>query len=170
MNCLPIVRIRIILVKYENVLLKGELMSTEREYARRLTFAIFKINGIENAIDQKVAIGYNELCLLYALDDGMPHTQKQICEQWLIPKTTLNTIVKKWQQQGFLNLNKIPGKRREMEICLTDLGLSKAKEALKIVYEAEDRAMRKTIEKYSHEFVEALEYYGQMLKGETNES
>ena len=31
----------------------------------------------------------NALSLLYALDDGEPHSQKQLCEQWLIPRTTM---------------------------------------------------------------------------------
>lgn len=136
----------------------------ERNFARRLTLAIFKINGIENSIDQKVAIGSAELCLMYALDDGQPHSQKQISEQWEISKTTLNTIVKRWEQEGLLILNKVPGKRREMEICLTESGRIRAKSALESVYSAEDAAMRETVEKYSDLFVEALEYYAEALK------
>ena len=136
----------------------------ERNFARRLTLAIFKINGIENSIDQKVAIGSAELCLMYALDDGKPHSQKQISEQWEISKTTLNTIVKRWEQEGLLILNKVPGKRREMEICLTESGQVRAKRVLKSVYSAEDEAMRQTVEKYSNLFVDALEYYAEALK------
>lgn len=138
-------------------------MSKERNYARRLTLAIFKINGIENSIDQKVAIGYAQLCLMYALDDGLRHSQKQISEQWGISKTTLNTIVKRWEQEGLLVLNKIPGKRREMEICLTEEGKLKAKKSLESVYAAEDEAIKQTIDKYSEKFVEALEYYAESL-------
>ena len=137
---------------------------TERDFARRLTLAIFKINGIENSIDQKVAVGSAELCLMYALDDGQPHSQKQICEQWEISKTTLNTIVKRWEQEGLLILTKVPGKRREMAISLTESGLIRAKSALESVYFAEDTAMRQTTEKYSALFVEALEYYAGALK------
>ena len=143
-------------------------MNKERDYARRLTLAIFKINGIENSIDQKVAVGYAQLCLMYALDDGLPHSQKQISEQWGISKTTLNTIVKRWQKDGLLVLNKIPGRRREMEICLTEEGILKAKNALKSVYAAEDAAIKQTIEKYSEKFVEVLEYYAESLANVVN--
>ncbi|MCY7009273.1 MarR family transcriptional regulator [Fusobacterium simiae] len=139
-------------------------MKIERTYARRLTTAIFKINGIENSIDKKVGIGYAELCLMYALDDGLPHSQKQISEEWEISKTTLNTIVKRWEREGILILNKIPGKRREMEISLTDIGLKKAKEALKRVYLAEEFAIKETIKKYSDMFIEVLEFYAESLK------
>ena len=143
-------------------------MKNEREYARRLTLAIFKINGIENTIGQEVPVSSAELCLMYALDDGMAHSQKQISEQWEISKTTLNTIVKRWEQEGLLTLNKIPGKRREMEIRLTDNGLVRAKDALKSVYSAEDKAMNQTIEQYSETFVEVLEFYAEALKKVTD--
>lgn len=101
---------------------------------------------------------------MYALDDGLPHSQKQISEQWEISKTTLNTIVKRWEQEGLLTLHKIPGKRREMEILLTNDGVLRAKEALKSVYSAENEAMKQTIEHYSETFVEVLEYYAEALK------
>lgn len=136
----------------------------ERNFARRLTYAIFKINGIENSIDKEVAIGYAELCLMYALDDGLAHTQRQISEEWQISKTTLNTIVKKLEKEGYIELNKIAGKRREMEISLTDAGLIRARESLEKVYAIEDMAIAKTIEKYSDKFVEALEFYAESLK------
>lgn len=136
----------------------------ERDLARKLTFAIFKINGIENSIDRKVAVGYAELCLMYALDDGQSHSQKQICVQWGISKTTLNTIVKRWEQEGLLMLNKIAGKRREMEIELTEKGLIKARQSLESVYAAENTAMKKTVKKYSDTFIEVLEYYAEALK------
>ena len=34
------------------------------------------------------------MCLLYALDDGQMHSQNDICLQWEIPRSTLNTIIK----------------------------------------------------------------------------
>lgn len=135
-----------------------------RNNIRRLTLAIFKINGIEYAIEQKAPVSSAEFCLMYALDDGLPHSQKQIAQQWEISKTTINTIVKRWEQEGLLILNKIPGKRREMEICLTENGLARAKGSLKNVYTAEDYAMKQTIAHYSDTFVEALEYYAEELK------
>lgn len=63
----------------------------------------------------------NTLSLLYALDDGAPHTQKQICEEWLIPKTTINTVVKECVANGYVTL--APGEHsHEKLICLTERG------------------------------------------------
>ena len=47
---------------------------------------------------RKVGIKENLLALLYALSDGGHYTQKQICEEWLIPKTTINTLIKELEK------------------------------------------------------------------------
>ena len=141
-------------------------MDDIRKCSRRLTNAIIKIDNIEGAIDSDNTVSNSELCLMYALDDEMSHSQKQIVKEWEISRSTLNTIVKKWEKENLLILNKISGKRREKEICLTEKGREKAKNVLKINYAAEDGALQKTIEKYSDTFIEALEYYAEALKAE----
>lgn len=50
-----------------------------------------------------------------------------------------------------------------MEITLTAKGCAFADGALEKVYYAEETAMKKTVEKYSAVFVEALEYYAEAL-------
>ena len=139
-----------------------------RSYSRRLTMAIVKVDEIEHSLDQSNPINDSELCLMYALDDGVPHSQKEIAESWGISRTTLNTIVKQWEKDGLLTLAKISGKRREMQICLTEVGIKKVRSALKATYAAEDKAMRETVEKYSSGFIEALEYYAKMLESSAN--
>lgn len=132
--------------------------------------AIIRIDGIEHALDKDSSVSDAELCLMYALDDGKPHSQRQIADLWEIPRTTLNTIVKRWEQEGLLTLNKIAGKRREMEICLTDKGVRRVKTVLAQNYAAEDAAIARTIEKYSDIFIDALEFYADALKAVYEES
>ena len=102
--------------------------------------------------------------MMYALDDGKSHSQKEIAENLLLPRTTVNTIAKRWEKLGYLNLVPIPGQRREMKIVLTDAGKQFAKSILSSVYRAEDKALKQTLERYSEEFIEALEYYKSCLK------
>lgn len=78
--------------------------------------------------------------MLYALDDGKPHSQKQIYEEWLIPKTTLNTIVKELESDGYVRMEIIPGQRREMNIYLTEAGKKYARQVLDSFYPAEEDA------------------------------
>ena len=46
-------------------------------------------------------MSYNTVMTLYALAQARGCTQKQIAEEWLIPKQTVNTIVKELERQGF---------------------------------------------------------------------
>lgn len=71
---------------------------------RRFMLAINKIDGVYYYFAKKMGINENTLAVLYALDDGQPHSQKQICRQWLIPKTTISTIIKELIDIGYVNL------------------------------------------------------------------
>ena len=101
---------------------------------------------------------------MYTLDDGQPHSQKQICDEWGFPKTTLNSVIKKCEKEGYLTLLPIPGKRREMNICLTENGKAHAKQLLDNFYQAENSAMAETLNCYSEEFIDAIRYYNKCLK------
>ena len=139
-------------------------MKDIRASAKRLILALYNIDEVYYASEKKQRLSDAELCILYALDDGQPHSQKEICEKWLVPKTTVNTITKKWESQGLLTLTAISGKRREMQITLTDSGKVFSKEILDFIYRAEDTALTKTLDKYSDTFIEALEYFGEKLR------
>lgn len=71
---------------------------------RRLMLATTKIDGAYYLFSRRLGIKENVLVLLYALDDGKPHSQKQICEDWLVPKTTINTNVKELVRAGYVML------------------------------------------------------------------
>ncbi len=132
--------------------------------ARRLNLALYNIDLAYLINERKQNISDSELCLMYALDDGESHSQKEISEQWLIPRQTINTITKRWEKEGLLVQTSIPGRRREMRVTLTDTGKAYAKSFLELIYAAEEKALQKTMERYSDEFIEAIEYFGQNLK------
>ncbi|MCQ4991523.1 MarR family transcriptional regulator, partial [[Clostridium] symbiosum] len=77
-------------------------MKDYREEIRRIMVSVNVIDGIYAMGAKKIGIKDNSLSLLYVLDDGKPHSQKEICEYWLIPKTTLNTIVKECVNAGYI--------------------------------------------------------------------
>ena len=57
-------------------------MENYREQLRLLTQAMNQIDGLYYQAARKLGIKDNTLALLYALDDGKPHSQKQIGEEW----------------------------------------------------------------------------------------
>ena len=96
--------------------------------------------------------------LFYALDDGKPHTQREICREWLVPKTTVNTLVQKCVHEGYITLLPHSG-TKEKEILLTEEGRRYMRDLLDVIYDIEREAYEKTIEKFSPDFVPAVTYF-----------
>ncbi|NMD38485.1 MAG: MarR family transcriptional regulator [Christensenellaceae bacterium] len=140
-------------------------MDNIRENVRRLMLAMNIVDEVFAYGAKKIGISENALSLLYALDDGEIHTQSKICENWLIPKSTINTIVKDWVNKGYIEL--IPGRNiKEKHLQLTDLGKDYASSVLLSVYTLEDLALIKTLKSFSPDFINAVEAFSSNLHDE----
>lgn len=100
--------------------------------------------------------------LFYALDDGKPHSQREICREWLVPKTTVNTLVQRCVREGYVILLPHSG-TKEKEICLTEAGRRYMRDLLDTIYDIEREAYQKTVEKFSPDFVPAVTYFTNTL-------
>lgn len=136
----------------------------KQELVRRLAVAINYIDEVYCTDMNNIGFRPSEMWLLYALNDGEPHSQKSICEQWGFPRTTLNTAIKQAEAKGYLTLSHIPGKRREMDVKLTEKGRARAEEILTPICQAETETMERTIDRFGAGFVDAVEYFGQCLR------
>ena len=123
---------------------------------RRLTQAFNRIDGAYYYCARRLGVEENTLALLYALDDGRPHSQKQICEEWLISRTTLNTIVKECIEKGYLTLQ-ANAHSKEKQILLTESGRQYASKLLGFLYRAEEAAIKETLDRHGDAFITALE-------------
>ena len=71
---------------------------------RRLVLCINRIDGKYYDLARDNSAGENEVAVLCTLADGGVHSQKSICEEWLIPKTTINTVVHKMLGEGLVKV------------------------------------------------------------------
>ncbi len=133
-------------------------MNPKQKNIRRLMLATEKMDGAYYFYSRKKGAKENVMALLYALDDGEPHSQQQICRDWLIPKTTVNTNVKELVKAGYAALQEENGKR-EKAIVLTEKGKAYAARILRQIYKAEQTALSRTLEKFSPEFIDAMDYF-----------
>ena len=129
--------------------------------ARRLILATTRMDGAYYYFARHSGVPENQLALFYALSDGKPHSQKEICEDWLIPKTTINTVVKEQVAAGHLTLR--AGEGREKIICLTDAGRAYADKAISALCAAERAAAERTIARHGAGFVAAVEDFTEAL-------
>lgn len=139
-------------------------MNSEDEAIYRLVAATNQLDGSYYFYARRLGEKENALALLYALSDGEPHSQKQVSQEWLIPKTTVNTIIKEWEKQGYAALGEGPG--REKAIELTPAGQAYAATLLDPVWAAERSAMAATLERFPAQFVDAFEFFTARLAQE----
>lgn len=118
-------------------------MENNREAIIQFILAINRLDGFYYTVATRLGLHENEVALLYALSDGKRHTQWEICRQWFIPRTTVNSITQKYVRLGYLEL--APTGHREKELRLTTAGESFLTEVFAEVFQAEQTAFAQTI-------------------------
>lgn len=136
-------------------------MNELREKVRRFSMALNRLDSLYDQLSGKFGYKANMLWLLYSLDDGEAKSQKQICEEWMFRPTTLNTIVKECEAEGYVTLEHIPGTRREMSVKLTESGKEYAHAILNPLYAAEEQALAATPD--ADRLIELFETFRQQL-------
>lgn len=138
-------------------------MSDIKNESRRLLTSFKRIDEVYYRIGKASDVKETLLFLLYSLSDGVPKTQKQICEELLLPKTTVSTVIKECIQSGFVRFQ--PGEdKREKILILTDNGRKYAEQVVEPVKRIEELALNKTLKQCSPEFIDAIEVYVKSLE------
>lgn len=91
-----------------------------------------------NELASKVGLSYNQMVILYYLQSHNNVTQKNIVDDMLIPKQTINTILNNWINAGYIFFENELSKKNKV-ILLTELG--KKELAPKITYVMDKEAI-----------------------------
>ena len=137
--------------------MQGDKMDS-REFFYNFGKIIYRIDGYYSEFAKKENVKANLLWIMYALSDNKPHTQKEICNEWDLPLTTINTIIKDLEKQKLVKLLKIGGKKREMNITLTKEGQNFSDRLLVKLFDLEKQVFTK-IEKNADNLILELEEF-----------
>ena len=127
--------------------------------------ALYHVDSFYDEFAKQSNVSSSLLWVLYALNDGNSHTQIEISNDWELPKTTVNTVIKDIKKQGYVDLVPIKGKRREMSIVLTESGKAFADNVLSDLYRKEEEVF-KLLSPKEQEIVMVLEKLARKLKEE----
>ena len=139
-----------------------------REFFYDFGRALYRVDSFYDEFAKQSNVSSALLWVLYALNDGNPHTQIEISNDWELPKTTVNTVIKEIQKDGYVELVPIKGKRREMSIVLTESGKKFADNVLSDLYKKEAEVF-KSLSSEEQEIVMVLEKLARKLKGDEEE-
>ncbi|MCQ2087025.1 MAG: MarR family winged helix-turn-helix transcriptional regulator [Bacilli bacterium] len=108
---------------------------------------LYKIDGFYAEYAKNSGVKENLLWILYALNDNKVHSQKEICETWDLPRSTVNTIMKELESDSYVELVQIKGQKRELEVKLTQKGKDYASSLLAELYEIERKTFNELLSK-----------------------
>lgn len=103
----------------------------------RELFNIFnETNKAYNELASKVGLSYNQMVILYYLQSHYNVTQKNIVNDMLIPKQTINTILNNWINAGYISFENKLTKKNKI-ILLTEFGKKELEAKITFVMDKE---------------------------------
>lgn len=135
-----------------------------RKQIEAVTSAMSRTNEIYGRWAKKQGLNYNSLMILFTMHRKKNCTQKQICDEWLIPKQTVNTVCKELKESGYLIFEAIPNDKRGKIIKFTDSGRNYADKLLNPLYDIEERAMQKMGEEMCAWLVKSNEQFCELFE------
>lgn len=103
----------------------------------RELFNIFnETNKAYNELASKVGLSYKQMVILYYLQSHYNVTQKNIVNDMLIPKQTINTILNNWINAGYISFENKLTKKNKI-ILLTEFGKKELERKITFVMDKE---------------------------------
>lgn len=101
-------------------------------------------NAIYEEWAKRHGISYYELLILFSLNENEEGcTQKEICDQWILPKQTVNSILQNLLKQGMVGFEVMEKDRRNKAVLLTDSGKKFADDIICKLQQQEKEVMRR---------------------------
>ena len=97
---------------------------------------------------------------------GRPCTQKEICNDWLVNKQTVNSAAKKLIEEGYIDIAPSPENSREKLLVFTEKGKFLAMRTVGKLIEAERRAFEGLSEEEQNEAIRITQKLYEILKKE----
>lgn len=125
--------------------------------------------GVNEAYEQwakQWGLHSNALFVLYTIHERPEDcTQRMICEQLLLPKQTINTILDGLEKKGLVFREPAKTDKRNKLVRLTESGQQYADELLKALAEAEGAALGAMNDSQRQAFIEGSQLFLQELRG-----
>ena len=132
--------------------------------------AIIKFRAIYFEWSRRHNISYHEMLVLYTIRENGYCTQKQICDNYLLPKQTIHNIISNMRENGILIYNESLSVGREKVFVLSEKGREYAAPFLESLDLVESGAMEILGKEKLNKLIELLLEYDMALNKALDES
>lgn len=139
-----------------------------RKQCETLNSAISKVTALYGKWAKKHGLNYNSLMVLYTMEDPECRTQKDICDKWMLPKTTVSTILADFRKKGYIVFTSESNDKREKTITLTKAGEAFSASILTKLHDLEERALEKMGSELSLQMINGNVGYGDYFEQEVD--
>lgn len=138
-----------------NGCMRQELITFNRIYK--------ELNDVYRDMANRLGLSESAFDILYGICEmGDGCLQRDICQTSCLPKQTVNSSIRKMEEQGYLV--RVQGKGRSMHIRLTEAGRKLMEEKIYPVIERENDVMKSFSEEDLKKFIELSERHVSLLR------
>ncbi len=131
---------------------------------RDLDCAIIKIRGAYAAWTRENGVRYHKMLVFYSICDNQTCSQRQICEDYVLPKQTVHNTVRTLTEAGYLRLVPSGRNRKGKRLQLTARGREYAKQIMEPLMRLEETAVQEMGMENIRTMTEAALRYGKILE------
>ncbi len=102
--------------------------------------SVIQLRGLYSLWSSTHGISYNEMLVLYALREKGYCTQKSLCENYRLPRQTMNNVIAALRKRGLLTIDPRLSRGREKAFVLTETGRERAQPLIDALEQFETRA------------------------------
>ncbi|PIE48115.1 MAG: hypothetical protein CSA42_00590, partial [Gammaproteobacteria bacterium] len=136
-----------------------------RQQMDNIAVHIGTITKIYHEFAKLQGLTYNTMMVLEALRQSQPCTQKQISEEWGLPKQSVNSVIKDFAKKEYIEL--LAGRnKKEKLIAFTEKGKTFADSTLQPSLAMEERVLQRIGEKESRQFENTTAKFAQFFQEE----
>lgn len=148
-----------------------EAVTVMRNKIDRMYEAVRKINQVYEKWAALHGLTLYEMQIYYEImkSGETEITQKDLCRKLDAPKTSVNSIIKKQLQAGYIEMKVNPLNRREKMISLTKSGLKIAKELIEPLLQYEEEAAGQICDDEMEIAIETQNRFADILLGKVEQ-
>lgn len=137
---------------------------------QKINAGISRINSMYSKWAQKNNINQYTIGIFYMLLDGEHITQKQVCDEFEIPKQSVNNVIISLKSDGYICMESGEKDKREKNIVLTEKGREYAMEVLAPLFQIEENVALKMGKQRMSQLIKTIITFGDILEQEISEA
>lgn len=129
-----------------------------------------KMDDIYHQLAKNSGLSDTAFWIIYTIkNEKETYKQKDLCDMWSYSKQTINSALKKLEEQNIIKLVSIPENKKDKKLVLTQYGEEIAKKFIEPVNKIEKKALTKIDEKERTELIRIFQKYINEMHKETED-